>query len=182
MNTWKRYDLLKQSISHYSSCAGLKSIHIVWSEPNPPSDSLSKFLNHVVESKTKGLKKIKLSFDINKEDSLNNRFKEISGLKTDAVFSIDDDVIFPCSSVEFAFKVWQSAPDAMVGFVPRAHWVDKSVWLLEDLAFHILFCPSLSSLQLVHMTIMFGFDISKLHNTHQAQLCMEDYVCVRTYN
>ncbi|KAL9388859.1 hypothetical protein Peur_017464 [Populus x canadensis] len=125
MNTWKRYDLLKQSISHYSSCAGLKSIHIVWSEPNPPSDSLSKFLNHVVESKTKGLKKIKLSFDINKEDSLNNRFKEISGLKTDAVFSIDDDVIFPCSSVEFAFKVWQSAPDAMVGFVPRAHWVDK---------------------------------------------------------
>jgi hypothetical protein len=84
--------------------------------------------------------------------------------------------------VEFAFKVWQSAPDAMVGFVPRAHWVDKSVWLLEDLAFHILFCPSLSSLQLVHMTIMFGFDISKLHNTHQAQLCMEDYVCVRTYN
>ncbi|KAJ6768122.1 GLYCOSYLTRANSFERASE FAMILY 64 PROTEIN C4 [Salix koriyanagi] len=127
MNTWKRYDLLKQSISHYSSCPGLESIHIVWSEPNPPSDSLSKFLNHVIESKTKGMKKVELSFDINTEDSLNNRFKEIPGLKTDAVFSIDDDVIFPCSSVEFAFKVWQSAPDAMVGFVPRAHWVDKTV-------------------------------------------------------
>ncbi|KAJ6322663.1 hypothetical protein OIU77_012494 [Salix suchowensis] len=127
MNTWKRYDLLKQSISHYSSCPGLESIHIVWSEPNPPSDSLSKFLNHVIESKTKGMKKVELSFDINTEDSLNNRFKEIPGLKTDAVFSIDDDVIFPCSSVEFAFKVWQSAPDAMVGFVPRAHWVDKTL-------------------------------------------------------
>lgn len=127
MNTWKRYDLLKQSISHYASCSGLESIHIVWSEPNPPSDSLSTFLNHVIESKTRGLKKVELSFDINKEDSLNNRFKEIPGLKTDAVFSIDDDVIFPCSSVEFAFKVWQSAPDAMVGFVPRAHWVDKTL-------------------------------------------------------
>ncbi|KAJ6429246.1 hypothetical protein OIU84_020802 [Salix udensis] len=127
MNTWKRYDLLKQSISHYSSCPGLESIHIVWSEPNPPSDSLSKFLNHVIESKTKGMKKVELSFDINTEDSLNNRFKEIPGLKTDAVFSIDDDVIFPCSSVEFAFKVWQSAPDAMAGFVPRAHWVDKTL-------------------------------------------------------
>ncbi|KAF9676911.1 hypothetical protein SADUNF_Sadunf08G0052600 [Salix dunnii] len=127
MNTWKRYDLLKQSISHYSSCPGLESIHIVWSEPNPPSDSLSKFLNHVIESKTKGMKKVELSFDINTEDSLNNRFKEIPGLKTDAVFSIDDDVIFPCSSVEFAFKVWQSAPNAMVGFVPRAHWVDKTL-------------------------------------------------------
>nr|AKT94859.1 glycosyltransferase family protein 2 [Populus tomentosa] len=127
MNTWKRYDLLKQSISHYASCSGLESIHIVWSEPNPPSDSLSTFLNHVIESKTRGLKKVELSFDINKEDSLNNRFKEIPGLKTDAVFSIDDDVVFPCSSVEFAFKVWQSAPNAMVGFVPRAHWVDKTL-------------------------------------------------------
>ncbi|KAJ6901234.1 hypothetical protein NC651_019091 [Populus alba x Populus x berolinensis] len=76
MNTWKRYDLLKQSISHYASCSGLESIHIVWSEPNPPSDSLSTFLNHVIESKTRGLKKVELSFDINKEDSLNNRFKE----------------------------------------------------------------------------------------------------------
>ncbi|KAJ6901235.1 hypothetical protein NC651_019092 [Populus alba x Populus x berolinensis] len=37
------------------------------------------------------------------------------------------DVVFPCSSVEFAFKVWQSAPNAMVGFVPRAHWVDKTI-------------------------------------------------------
>ncbi|XP_058735307.1 glycosylinositol phosphorylceramide mannosyl transferase 1-like isoform X2 [Vicia villosa] len=63
--------------------------------------------------------------DINKEDSLNNRFKEITDLETDVVFSIDDDVIFPCSSVEFAFDVWQSAPDAMVGFVPRVHWVDS---------------------------------------------------------
>ncbi|XP_061376639.1 glycosylinositol phosphorylceramide mannosyl transferase 1-like isoform X2 [Gastrolobium bilobum] len=97
MNTWKRYDLLKQSLMHYSSCPRLESVHIV-----------------------------KLKFDINKEDSLNNRFKEIKDLDTDAVFSIDDDVIFPCSSVEFAFDVWQSAPDTMVGFVPRGHWVDSS--------------------------------------------------------
>jgi hypothetical protein len=71
-----------------------------------------------------------LRFDINKEDSLNNRFKEIKDLETDAVFSIDDDVIFPCPSVEFAFDVWQSAPDAMVGFVPRVHWVDSLVCMV----------------------------------------------------
>ncbi|WJX12349.1 GDP-mannose transporter [Trifolium repens] len=59
------------------------------------------------------------------EDSLNNRFKEIKDLETDSVFSIDDDVIFPCPSEEFAFDVWQRAPDAMVGFVPRVHWVDS---------------------------------------------------------
>ncbi|CAL0315754.1 unnamed protein product [Lupinus luteus] len=125
MNTWKRYDLLKQSIKHYSSCPRLESVHIVWSEPDPPSDVLLNFLHHVLKLKSKDGRQVKLKFDINKEDSLNNRFKEIEDLETDAVFSIDDDVIFPCSSVEFAFDVWQSAPDTMVGFVPRVHWVDS---------------------------------------------------------
>ena len=127
INTWKRNDLLKQSISHYTSCPGLDSIHIVWSEPDVPSDSLVKFLNLVIQSKANNGRQIELKFDINKEDSLNNRFKEIKDLKADAVFSIDDDIIFPCSSVELAYSVWRSAPDAMVGFVPRIHWIDQSV-------------------------------------------------------
>ncbi|XP_043722797.1 glycosylinositol phosphorylceramide mannosyl transferase 1-like isoform X2 [Telopea speciosissima] len=131
INTWKRYDLLKQSISHYASCAGLESIHIVWSEPDPPSDSLREFIWRTIKSNSRDGKDIELRFDINKEDSLNNRFKEIKDLKTDAIFSIDDDVIFPCTSVEFAFSVWQSAPDTMVGFVPRSHWVDKSKESME---------------------------------------------------
>lgn len=99
----------------------------MWSEPDPPSESLRVFLRRVIQSKSKDGKEIELKIDLNREDSLNNRFKEIKDLKTDAVFSIDDDVVFPCSSVEFAFRVWRSAPDTMVGFVPRMHWVDKSV-------------------------------------------------------
>ncbi|GMJ11899.1 ECTOPICALLY PARTING CELLS, GIPC MANNOSYL-TRANSFERASE1 [Hibiscus trionum] len=125
MNTWKRYDLLKKSISHYASCPRLDSIHIVWSEPDPPSDFLKRFLNHVVDMNSRNGHQIELIVDINNKDSLNNRFKDIKDLKTDAVFSIDDDVIFPCSSVEFAFTVWQSAPDTMVGYVPRMHWVNE---------------------------------------------------------
>ncbi|KAL5773832.1 hypothetical protein ACOSP7_013472 [Xanthoceras sorbifolium] len=123
INTWKRYDLLKQSISHYATCSGLHSIHIIWSEPDPPSDSLRKFLHHIVQKKSS---RVELKFDINHEDSLNNRFKEIKDLNVDAVFSIDDDVIFPCTSVKFAFDVWQSAPDTMVGFVPRRVSLDQS--------------------------------------------------------
>lgn len=126
MNTWKRNDLLKQSISHYSACPGLDSVHIVWSEPDPPSESLVKYLHNVLQSNSKSSRHIELKFDINKEDSLNNRFKEIKDLNADAVLSIDDDIIFPCSDVELAFSVWQSARDTMVGFVPRVHWVDHS--------------------------------------------------------
>lgn len=127
INTWKRNDLLKESISHYASCPGLDSVHIVWSEPDPPSESLIKFLNHAIKKNSEDSHEIELKFDINKEDSLNNRFKEIKDLKSEVVFSIDDDIIFPCTTVEFAFSVWQSAPDTMVGFVPRIHWVDKLV-------------------------------------------------------
>lgn len=137
INTWKRNDLLKRSVSHYASCSGLDSIHIVWSEPDPPSASLIKFLHHSLHSNSRDGKKIVLKFDINQEDSLNNRFKEIKDLKTDAVFSIDDDIIFPCSSVEFAFNVWRSAPDTMVGFVPRLHWIDQSVCVIR-----LCFCGS----------------------------------------
>lgn len=125
MNTWKRNDLLKQSVSHYASCSGLDSIHIVWSEPDPPSKSLIIFLRDVIQSNARDGRQVELKFDFNKEDSLNNRFKEIKDLQSDAVFSIDDDVIFPCSTVKFAFDVWQSAPDTMVGFVPRVHWINS---------------------------------------------------------
>ncbi|XP_022156919.1 glycosyltransferase family 64 protein C4 [Momordica charantia] len=129
INTWKRYDLLKQSIFHYSTCLGVESIHIVWSEPEPPSESLVTFLRQRAKenSRRHGRElEDELRFEINEEDSLNNRFKEIKGLKTEAIFSVDDDVIFPCSTVEFAFSVWQSAPETMVGFVPRMHWPDHS--------------------------------------------------------
>ncbi|OAY66990.1 Glycosyltransferase family 64 protein C4 [Ananas comosus] len=126
INTWKRNDLLKQSVVHYASCVGVDSIHVVWSEPDPPADSLRDGLMQAVRSKSKLGQDVDIIFDINQEDSLNNRFKEIKDLRTDAIFSIDDDVLFPCASVEFAFSVWRSAPTTMVGFVPRMHWLDKS--------------------------------------------------------
>lgn len=72
-----------------------------------------------------------LSFDLNEEDNLNNRFKPIEDLRTDAIFSVDDDVIVPCQTLDFAFTVWQTAPRTMVGFVPRVHWPDGEVSCLH---------------------------------------------------
>ncbi|XP_065027646.1 glycosylinositol phosphorylceramide mannosyl transferase 1-like isoform X2 [Musa acuminata AAA Group] len=125
INTWKRNDLLKQSVVHYASCVGVESIHIVWSEPDQPSDSLCDALWQAAQLNSRGCNGTELRFDLNEEDSLNNRFKEIMDLETDAIFSIDDDVLFPCASVELAFRVWQSAPSTMVGFVPRMHRLDR---------------------------------------------------------
>ncbi|KAJ3676004.1 hypothetical protein LUZ60_003416 [Juncus effusus] len=120
INTWKRNDLLKRTVLHYASCNGVDSIHVVWSERNPPQDSLKQTLKQAVAKSTK--REIVIIFDLNSEDSLNNRFKEKNELKTDAVFSIDDDVICPCSAMEFGYTVWNNAQKSMVGFVPRMHW------------------------------------------------------------
>ncbi|XP_028081912.1 glycosyltransferase family 64 protein C4-like [Camellia sinensis] len=125
INTWKRNSLLKQSVAHYASCGGTDAIHVVWSESDPPSHSLKAYLNNIVLSKSQTSQKTNFKFDINKEDNLNKRFKPIEDLKTDAIFSVDVDVIVPCRTLDFAFAVWQTAPFTMVGFVPRMHWLDQ---------------------------------------------------------
>ncbi|KAL6960283.1 lactose synthase [Sarracenia purpurea var. burkii] len=125
INTWKRSSLLKQSVAHYASCSGTDAIHVVWCGSDPPSDSLKAYLNKIGMTKSQTAQKPNLKFDLNKEDNLNNRFKPIEDLTTDAIFSVDDDVIVPCHTVDFAYTVWQSAPLTMVGFVPRMHWLDQ---------------------------------------------------------
>lgn len=124
INTWKRNSLLKKSVAHYASCRGTNAIHVVWSESDPPSTSLKSCLKDIVLSKSQTARKPNFRFDINEEDNLNNRFKPVADIMTDAIFSVDDDVIVPCCTLDFAFGVWQSAPSAMVGFVPRMHWLD----------------------------------------------------------
>ena len=127
INTWKRNSLLKQAVAHYASCGGTDAIHVVWSESDPPSDRLKAFLKNTVFAKSRSAHKPNFTFGINEEDNLNNRFKPIKDLSTDAIFSVDDDVIVPCRTLDFAFTVWQSAPSTMVGFVPRMHWLDMEV-------------------------------------------------------
>ncbi|KAJ7970052.1 Glycosyltransferase family 64 protein [Quillaja saponaria] len=125
INTWKRNSLLKQAVAHYASCLGADAIHVVWSESEPPSERLKAYLKKVVFSKSQTTQKPNFRFDINAEDNLNNRFKPIEDLRTDSILSVDDDVIVPCETLDFAFTVWKTAPFTMVGFVPRMHWLDK---------------------------------------------------------
>lgn len=116
VNTWKRYGLLRRAVAHYSGCAGVDAVHVVWSEPREPPEALRRSVLNCSSA-------AEVRFEVNREDSLNNRFRPIQGLRTDAVFSVDDDLIVPCATLRFAFSVWRSAPSAMVGFVPRMHWL-----------------------------------------------------------
>ncbi|CAJ1952568.1 unnamed protein product [Sphenostylis stenocarpa] len=125
INTWRQKSLLKQTVAHYASCRSADAMHVVWTESEQPSERLKTDLNKIVVLKSQKAHKSNFRFYINEDYESNSRFRPIKDLKADAIFSVDDDVIVPCSTLDFAFSVWQSAPLTMVGFVPRMHWLDK---------------------------------------------------------
>lgn len=125
INSWKQNSLLKQAVAHYASCRNAEAIDVVWNDSEPPSETLKMHLNKIGLLKSQRTHKPNFKFDINAKDQSNSRFKPVKDLTTDAIFSVDDDVIVPCHTLDFAFSVWQSAPFTMVGFVPRMHWLDK---------------------------------------------------------
>lgn len=54
-------------------------------------------------------------------DTLNNRFSPLKGLRTQAVFICDDDILLPNDDLEFAFDVWKRRKDGITGYFPRIH-------------------------------------------------------------
>ena len=72
INTFRRNDLLKSSISHYLTCNVIHEIQIIWSDLSNQPPSL-KDLN--VETN-------KVKFEVHDKDSLNNRFLPKLDIKT----------------------------------------------------------------------------------------------------
>ncbi|XP_077599499.1 exostosin-1c isoform X1 [Stigmatopora nigra] len=59
-----------------------------------------------------------------------SRFLPHVAIETDAVLSLDEDAALLTSEVNFAFLVWRSFPDRIVGYPPRSHFWDplKQAW------------------------------------------------------
>lgn len=65
--------------------------------------------------------KRQVRYDIMPSASLNHRFVPLEGLRTEAVLSLDDDVLAPCADLSKAFAAWRQDKYRMVGFYPRLH-------------------------------------------------------------
>ncbi|NXN05159.1 EXT1C protein, partial [Sylvia borin] len=55
---------------------------------------------------------------------LSHRFFPFEAIQTDAVLSLDEDTSLSTSEVDFAFSVWRSFPERIVGFPTRSHFWD----------------------------------------------------------
>lgn len=59
-----------------------------------------------------------------------SRFLPHVAIETEAVLSLDEDTVLLTSEVNFAFLVWRSFPERIVGYPPRSHFWDplKRAW------------------------------------------------------
>uniref|UniRef100_A0A8D2QMV1 Exostosin GT47 domain-containing protein n=1 Tax=Zosterops lateralis melanops TaxID=1220523 RepID=A0A8D2QMV1_ZOSLA len=55
---------------------------------------------------------------------LSDRFFPFEAIQTDAVLSLDEDTSLSTSEVDFAFSVWRSFPERIVGFPTQSHFWD----------------------------------------------------------
>ncbi|PRQ56491.1 putative hexosyltransferase [Rosa chinensis] len=97
---------LKMYVKHYSRCSSVREIVVVWNKGIPPE--ASDFDSAVP-----------VRIRVEKQNSLNNRFKLDSLIKTRAVLELDDDIMMTCNDIERGFRIWRQHPDRIVGFYPR---------------------------------------------------------------
>ncbi|KAJ8013391.1 hypothetical protein DPEC_G00052780 [Dallia pectoralis] len=57
---------------------------------------------------------------------MSSRFLPHDAILTDAVLSLDEDTVLSTTEVDFAFTVWQSFPDRIVGYPARSHFWDPN--------------------------------------------------------
>uniref|UniRef100_A0A665TGB5 Exostosin-1a-like n=1 Tax=Echeneis naucrates TaxID=173247 RepID=A0A665TGB5_ECHNA len=57
---------------------------------------------------------------------IGSRFLPYDTIPTDAVLSLDEDTVLSTTEVDFAFTVWQSFPDRIVGYPARSHFWDSN--------------------------------------------------------
>ena len=113
---YDRIESLFQLISSIDKVPSLRMILVVWN--NQQKSFPPKKVWPVIDHEIKVIP--------TKANKLSNRFFPYADIKTEAVLSIDDDIIMlTADEIEFGYQVWREFPDRLVGFPPRLHvWTD----------------------------------------------------------
>ncbi|KAL6893660.1 hypothetical protein ACP4OV_007758 [Aristida adscensionis] len=97
---------LKMFVEHYSKCASVREIVVIWNKGQPPAQGELKSM-------------VPVRVRVEAQNTLNNRFNIDRNIKTKAVMELDDDIMMTCDDLERGFKVWREYPDRIVGYYPR---------------------------------------------------------------
>ena len=123
VNTFRRLDLLKLFLDYYlgvdkeggkkQECNLVRQVQVVWSDTanQPPTSWVKEYGDRLV-------------FEVHDKNTLSNRFLPKAVIETDAVFSVDDDLIIPCATLAENLRTWRSFDRTLVGFSPRMYAYD----------------------------------------------------------
>ncbi|XP_054803248.1 glycosyltransferase family protein 64 C3 [Prosopis cineraria] len=118
-----RIPLLQSISATYSASPLVSSVLVLWGNPSTPDHILTHLANNLSIS---SLGSASISLIHQPSSSLNARFLPRSSIGTHAVLICDDDVLVDHKSFEFAFRVWASNPNRLVGLFARSHDLDLS--------------------------------------------------------
>ncbi|KAK0571259.1 hypothetical protein LWI29_013315 [Acer saccharum] len=118
-----RIPLLQSIAAAYSASPIVSSVLVLWGNPSTSTEILSQLSRNLSLS---SLGTASISLVRQSTRSLNARFIPRSSIRTHAVLICDDDVEIDRESFEFAFRVWQSNSDRLIGTFVRSHDVDLS--------------------------------------------------------
>ncbi|KAG1653612.1 hypothetical protein FOA52_011349 [Chlamydomonas sp. UWO 241] len=96
-------------VSHYSRCASVGEIVVVWNKgvPPVPRDEWDYPPGMPVRVRAEAL------------NSMNNRFQPDAALLYRAVLMLDDDIMMPCADIERGFQTWRQHPERVAGYYSR---------------------------------------------------------------
>ncbi|KZV29455.1 hypothetical protein F511_03740 [Dorcoceras hygrometricum] len=109
----QRIPLLQSIAATYSAAPQVAGVVILWCNPSTSPRTLSRLSQNVSAFVHRSPSR-----------SLNSRFYPWEIINTRAVLICDDDIVADTASVFFAFAVWKSDPDRVVGFFARSHAYD----------------------------------------------------------
>ncbi|GAB2286396.1 hypothetical protein Dimus_020811 [Dionaea muscipula] len=123
-----RIPLLHSIAATYAASSLVTSILILWGNPSTSPQTLSQLSRNLSILYSAGAA---ITVHSQQSSSLNSRFLPRQSINTRAVLVCDDDIEVDRESIEFAFRVWQSNQDRIVGLFARSHDLDliNKTWI-----------------------------------------------------
>lgn len=113
INTFKTRDnQVAYLVRHYGACARVDRVVVLW---NDVKRAVPPVLSRAVQDLGGRARVV-----VQRNAHLTNRFRPQPAVRTEVVFSTDEDVVYACPLLEFGFAVAvRAGPAELVGFAPR---------------------------------------------------------------
>ncbi|KAK4357906.1 hypothetical protein RND71_023516 [Anisodus tanguticus] len=163
-----RIPLLQSIAATYAAASSVAAVVILWGNPTTPPQILSNLSESL--SLSAATSSTPISILRQRSSSLNLRFYPHRSITTRAVLICDDDIEPDPKSVTFAFNVWKSNPDRLIGLFVRSHNYDLSqkswIYTMENNKYSIV----LTKFMILNLRYLYEYSCNKEYTQLRAKV------------